>query len=81
VIPDDTMVIVDTDHNRILAANPDGALIWELSGVPDSPLPRLCQPRWAKLVHRYEVVICDHFNHRILHIKGSQVAKDCVARE
>jgi len=70
VTPDGTMVIADTGHNRILATTASGDLIWELSRVPDSALPLLNQPRWVKLVNRNEVVICDHFNHRILHVRN-----------
>jgi len=64
------MVIADTGHNRILAATMTGRLIWEISSLPESPLPLLNQPRWVKLINRYEVVICDHFHHRILHVRN-----------
>ena len=70
VAQDGTMVIADTGHNRILAATLTGRFIWEFSQVPDSTLPFLNQPRWVKLINRNEVVICDHFNHRILHVRN-----------
>ena len=70
VIADGTMVIADTGHNRILATTMTGRLIWEFSRVPDSPLPLLSQPRWVRLLNRNEVVICDHFHHRIVHVKN-----------
>jgi hypothetical protein len=69
VTADDMMAIADTGHNRILAADLAGRLIWELSRVPDSSQPLLNQPRWLKLINRNEVVICDHFHHRILHLR------------
>jgi sugar lactone lactonase YvrE len=69
VSPDGTMVVADTGHNRILAATITGSLIWELSRVPESTQPLLNQPRWVKLINRNEVVICDHFHHRILHVR------------
>lgn len=69
VIPDGTMVIVDTGNNRILAATTTGQLLWQISDVPDSPLPRMYQPRWATLVNRDEVVISDHFHHRVIHLR------------
>ncbi len=69
VIPDGTMAIADTGHNRILAATTDGDLLWELSCVPHARLPHLNQPRWVKLINRWEVVVCDHFHHRVLHVR------------
>ncbi len=69
VIPDGTMVIVDTGHNRVLATTLSGQLIWKISDLPGSPLPRLYQPRWATLVNRDEVVISDHFHHRVVHLR------------
>lgn len=68
VIPDGTMVITDTGHNRVLVATTTGQLIWSISDVPGSPIPRLYQPRWATLLSRDEVVICDYFHHRIVHL-------------
>lgn len=72
VTPDATMAIADTGHNRILAATVTGRFIWELSRVPDSTMPLLNQPRWLKLISRSEVVVCDHFHHRILHVRHVQ---------
>jgi outer membrane protein assembly factor BamB len=66
---DDVMVVVDTANNRVLAANAEGQLVWLLSAVPDSPISTLDQPRWAHLLARNEVLICDHYNHRILHLR------------
>jgi hypothetical protein len=63
------MVIADTGHNRILAASPEGKFLWELSTIPDSLQPLLNQPRWVRLIGEDEVVICDHFHHRILHLR------------
>ena len=69
VIDDGTMVIADTGNNRVLAATVEGRFIWEFSRVPTSPLPHMKQPRWATLIKRNEVVICDHFHHRLLHVR------------
>ncbi len=69
VIPDGTMVIVDTGNNRVLAVTTNGQLIWEISDIPDSPINCLHQPRWATLVNRDEVVISDHFHHRVIHLR------------
>jgi len=63
------LVIVDTGNNRILGCTVGGTLIWELCRVPESPLPGLHQPRWAHLRGRDEVIVCDHYNHRIVHVK------------
>ena len=65
----DMMVIVDTGNNRVLAATPDGKFLWEFADVPASPLKRLNQPRWVSVVNQNEVVICDHFHHRLLHVR------------
>ena len=69
VSADGYLVIADTGNNRILACTIDGALVWELCRVPQSPIPWLHQPRWAYLCSRDDVIVCDHFNHRIVHMK------------
>jgi hypothetical protein len=69
VTPSGTMVIADTGHNRILAATLEGDFLWELSTIPGSLQPLLNQPRWVRLIGENEVVICDHFHHRILHLR------------
>jgi sugar lactone lactonase YvrE len=68
VAADGSLAVVDTGNNRVLCANAAGELQWELAAIPDSPLPTLCQPRWAHLVNSDEVLISDHFHHRILHL-------------
>ena len=68
---DRTLLVVDSGNNRILAASIEGELLWELSDVPGSRLPRLSQPRWAQRVGRDEVVVSDYANHRILHLRHS----------
>ncbi len=69
VSQDGTMAIADTGNNRVLAATLAGDFLWEFSHVPNSRRPFLNQPRWVSLVSRNEVVVCDHFHHRILHVK------------
>jgi hypothetical protein len=69
ISPDSTLLIVDSGNNRVLASDLGGELIWELSTIPGSPLSRLDQPRWAQLLSRDEVVVSDHSNHRIVHLK------------
>lgn len=69
---DGTLVITDTGQNRILGCTITGQLLWEFSRVPGSKLTQLDQPRWAKLVNTDEIVVCDHFHHRILHVKWLQ---------
>jgi sugar lactone lactonase YvrE len=69
-IPDGTLVIADTGNNRILATTGSGKLLWQISSIPDSPLNRLHQPRWATVVNRNEVVISDHFHHRVIHLRA-----------
>ena len=69
---DGTLVITDTGQNRILGCTLDGKLRWEFSRVVGSKLPYLDQPRWAKLVNPDEIVVCDHFHHRVLHVKRNQ---------
>ena len=74
VIADGTMVIVDTGNNRVLGATTTGQLIWQISDIPDSPLPRMYQPRWATLVNRDEVVISDHLHHRVVHLRRNRAS-------
>lgn len=69
VCAEGVMLVVDSGNNRILAGNEDGELRWELSQIPDSPIPSLSQPRWAQLLSADEVVVSDHSHHRILHLR------------
>jgi len=66
---DSILLIVDSGNNRVLAADLEGELIWELASIPDSPISRFDQPRWAQLLSRDEVVVSDHSNHRVVHLK------------
>jgi outer membrane protein assembly factor BamB len=68
----DILLIVDTGNNRLLAGRLDGELIWELSQVPDSRFTNLRQPRWAYLIGPDEVLISDHFHHRIVHMRTTE---------
>ncbi len=72
VVDDETMVIVDTGNNRILASTTKGQLLWDISEIADSPLSTLNQPRWATLLNRNEVVISDHFHHRVVHLRRNR---------
>lgn len=69
MIEDGTLVIADTGNNRVLAANLQGELLWEFSEVPDSKLRGLNQPRWVKWIAPDQLLICDHYHHRILHVQ------------
>lgn len=73
---DRCLVIADTGNNRVLACTVDGNFVWELSRIPASPIPLLHQPRWAHLCSRDEVIVSDHFNHRIVHVRGSRLNHD-----
>jgi hypothetical protein len=64
-----TLVIADTFNNRVLAVDTNGGIRWVLSNVPDSPIPTLQHPRWVHVIDDNEIVISDHFNHRILHLR------------
>lgn len=67
--PDGTLVIADTGNNRVLITDLDFSFLWVLSGIPDSPIPYLCFPRWVQPITRDELIISDHSNHRILHLR------------
>ncbi|MCA9264662.1 MAG: hypothetical protein KDA60_12465 [Planctomycetales bacterium] len=69
VCEDGTLAIADTGNNRVLAATLDGEFLWEFCRVPGSTHPFLSQPRWVRLINRDEAVICDHFHHRVVHVK------------
>lgn len=71
VAADGTLVIADSDNNRVLGASLDGTSRWELASVPESPLPTLDQPRWLHAIRRDEVVVTDSLHHRILHLRRS----------
>lgn len=66
------LVIADTGNNRIVACTVAGEFVWEFSDVPESGTGTLHQPRWAHWAGRDEVIVCDHFNHRIVHVKRSR---------
>jgi hypothetical protein len=67
--PDGTIVIADSDNNRILAASLAGELLWELKHIPDSPLKSIHRPRWVHAISRNELIVSDHLNHRIIHLR------------
>lgn len=69
VAPDGTLVISDTGNNRVLITDLDFSFLWELSGVPDSPIPYIHFPRWVQPISRDELIISDYGNHRILHLR------------
>ncbi len=69
VTPDGLLAVVASFNNRVLAGTPDGRLRWVLDEVPGSPLPQLSQPRWATLLGPDEVVVSDHSNHRLVHLR------------
>lgn len=73
---DRCLVIADTGNNRVLACTVDGEFVWELSRIPESSIPLLHQPRWAHLRSRDEVIVSDHFNHRIVHVRRSRPNHD-----
>lgn len=63
------MVIADTGNNRILASTPSGDFLWKFDTVPGSAMPLLSQPRWATWINEQEILVCDHFHHRIIHVR------------
>jgi len=67
--PEGILVIADTANNRVLAVDPGGELLWLLTDIPDSRVSDLDQPRWVHLLNRNEVLVCDHYHHRILHLR------------
>ncbi len=69
--PDGVLVIADSDNNRLLAGSVEGALRWELSSVPGSPVATFGQPRWVQAMSEAEVVVSDHLNHRVVHLSRS----------
>jgi len=69
IAADGAWLIVDTGNNRILGANADGERAWELSQLPDSPIPWLNQPRWAHRINQDELLITDHLHHRVVHLR------------
>ena len=73
---DGSLVIADTGNNRVLACTLDGDFVWEFCRVPNSRFPLLYQPRWAHLCRLDEVIVCDHFNHRIVHVKRTTSTRD-----
>ena len=66
---DGSWLVVDTGNNRVLGADPDGDGAWELSRLPDSPIPWFNQPRWARLIDRDELLVTDHLHHRVVHLR------------
>jgi hypothetical protein len=66
---DGVVLIVDSGNNRVLAVTEDGRLVWLLDEIPGSRLPRLSQPRWAQRLGADELLVSDHFQHRIVHLR------------
>lgn len=72
------LVVADTGNNRVLAARSAGELVWELSAIRGSRLPFLNQPRWTHLLGRDELLISDHYHHRILHVQRAARPRSAV---
>jgi len=68
--PDGKLLIVDSGHNRLIVTNLAQNFIWELSEIPDSPVPHLKLPRWAQLIGENEILVSDHSNHRVLYLRA-----------
>lgn len=64
--------IADTGNNRLLAIDEDGTLSWELSSIAHPHLTLIDQPRWLYLLGPAEILVCDHYHHRILWLEGSR---------
>ena len=67
--PDGLLVVADSGNNRVLISNRDSELLREVSHVSGSPISHLQFPRWVDLVSSTEMVVSDHSNHRILHLR------------
>jgi len=63
------LVIADTGNNRVLVSDLAFSFLDVLSSVPDSPIPYFNFPRWVQPITRDELVVSDHGNHRILHLR------------
>jgi DNA-binding beta-propeller fold protein YncE len=72
---DGVFAIVDSGNNRVLVSDLAGDFLWVLSRIPDSPIPELRLPRWAQLLGRHEIVVTDHSNHRILHLRRRIISR------
>jgi hypothetical protein len=66
---DGTLAIVDSGNNRLLVTDLEFSFLDVLTGVLDSPIPHFKFPRWVQPISRGELVISDHGNHRVLHLK------------
>ena len=69
VAADGTLIIADSDNNRIVAATLEGGYLWDLSGIPHARLPSLSQPRWVHAISATEFLVADHLHHRVLHLR------------
>ena len=66
---DGRLLIVDSGNNRLIVTDLRRSFVWDLSKIPDSPIPDLKAPRWAQLIGDNEVCVTDHSNHRMLHLQ------------
>lgn len=69
VAPDGTLAIADAGNNRVLVTDLNYSFLSVLSEIPESPIPYLRAPRWVQPVTRNEMIISDHGNHRVLHLR------------
>lgn len=69
VAPDGTLAIADAGNNRVLVTDLNYSFLSVLSEIPQSPIPYLRAPRWVQPLTRNEVIISDHGNHRVLHLR------------
>jgi hypothetical protein len=70
VSDDGTLAIADSANNRILVCDLDGTLKSDIALVDDSPIASMQFPRWVQVLGAAELVVTDHFHHRILHLRN-----------
>jgi len=79
ISPHGVLVVADTGNNRVLGAEHSGELLWELSSAAGTRLPHLNQPRWAQLTAADELVVCDHWHHRVLRLQWIPASRSFVS--
>lgn len=66
---DGTLVVVDSGNNRVILCGRNGEMYDEIDHINNSPFPSFEYPRWAHILGEKEVLVTDHFHHRIVHLK------------
>lgn len=77
LMPDDTLVIADSDANRIVRVDRRGRVIWSVGplldvGAEPAAAPEIRVPKWVEFDRIGRLLVADHYNSRVVALVRGQ---------